>query len=76
MRREDGFNVARQIPIGVLPLGKTNSIAKQLFSDSANDREKLLADATMAVIQEAIKPLDVIKFQVIPVSINSINRLL
>ena len=68
MRREDGFKVARTIPLGVVPLGKTNSIAKQLFPDSAQDHVKLLADATMAVIEEATKSMDVIKFQAMPVS--------
>ncbi|XP_034253378.1 acylglycerol kinase, mitochondrial [Thrips palmi] len=66
LRREDGTNVARKMPLGVLPVGKTNSIAKHLFSQSADDRIKLLAEATMAVILEASKPLDVIKFQVLP----------
>lgn len=60
--------MAKKLPLGVLPLGKTNSVAKQLFSESADDRIKLLANATMAVILEITKPLDVIKFQVIPVS--------
>lgn len=66
LRREDGTQVAKKIPFGVLPLGKTNSVAKQLFSQSADDRIKHLAEATMAVIFEVTKPLDVIKFQVMP----------
>lgn len=65
LRREDGAN-ARKMPLGVLPVGKTNSVAKHLFSQSADDRIKLLAEATMAVILEATKPLDVIKFQILP----------
>lgn len=69
MRREDGVNVARKMPFGVLPVGKTNSVAKHLFSHSADNRVKLLAEATMAVILEATKSLDVIKFQVLPVSL-------
>lgn len=66
LRRPDGLNVVRQIPFGVLPLGKTNTVAKQIFCQSADDHVKHLAEATMAVILEVTKPLDVIKFQVIP----------
>lgn len=68
LRREDGVSIARKVPFGVLPLGKTNTVAKQLFSHSADDHFKHLAEATMAVILEVSKPLDVIKFQILPVS--------
>ncbi|KAK3909100.1 Acylglycerol kinase, mitochondrial [Frankliniella fusca] len=71
-RRPDGFDTARKIPFGVLPLGKTNSVAKHLFSESADDHIRHLAEATMAVIFEVTRPLDVIKFQVIPTN-KSVN---
>ncbi|RZC42348.1 DAGK cat and/or Tim54 domain containing protein [Asbolus verrucosus] len=53
------------IPLGILPLGKTNSVARILFS-IGDDLEKVraLADATMAVVEEVIKPIDVLKVEV------------
>lgn len=53
-------------PIGVLPLGKTNSVAKNLFpgSDHLEDVQ-LLADASMAVVEEYTKPMDVLKVEVL-----------
>lgn len=74
LRRQDGFDVARKIPFGVLPLGKTNSVAKQVFAESADDHIKHVVDATMAVILEVTRPLDVIKFQVIPTDKNEESK--
>lgn len=68
LRRADGdLAVQRKFPIGVLPLGHTNTVAKSLFFDS--DKVKMMAEATMAIIKEITKPIDVIKIEVLEVSI-------
>lgn len=68
LRRADGdLAVQRKFPIGVLPLGRTNTVATSLFFDS--DRVKMMAEATMAIIKEITKPIDVIRIEVLEVSI-------
>jgi diacylglycerol kinase family enzyme len=68
LRRADGdLAVQRKFPIGILPLGQTNTVATSLFFDS--NKVKMMAEATMAVIQEITKPIDVIKIEVLEVSI-------
>lgn len=68
LRRADGdLAVQRKFPVGVLPLGCTNTVAASLFFDS--DKVKMMAEATMAVIKEIAKPIDVIKIEALEVSI-------
>ena len=57
----------RKFPIGVLPLGRTNTLATSLFSNNDSNKVKMLADATMAIIHEVTKPVDVVKIQVLEV---------
>jgi hypothetical protein len=68
LRRADGDQaVQRKFPIGVLPLGRTNTVATSLFFDS--NKVKMMAEATMAIIKEITQPVDVIKIEVLEVSI-------
>lgn len=51
--------------IGILPLGGTNSVAKSLFPVGPKlENVKRIAEATMAVIEEVVKPVDVMKIEV------------
>lgn len=71
LRRADGdFAVQRKFPIGILPLGRTNTVATSLFFDS--DKIKMMVEATMAIIKEITKPIDVLKVEVLEVSIQLI----
>ncbi|CAG9858565.1 unnamed protein product [Phyllotreta striolata] len=64
MRRNDDRD--NGVPIGVLPLGRTNSFAKIQFPwRKKTEKVKALAESTMAVIEESIRPLDVMKIEVI-----------
>ncbi|XP_021931037.1 acylglycerol kinase, mitochondrial, partial [Zootermopsis nevadensis] len=64
LRRADGdLAVQRKFPIGILPLGRTNTVGTSLFFDS--DKVKMMAEATMAVVKEITKPVDVIKIEVL-----------
>ncbi|KAH0811429.1 hypothetical protein GEV33_011362 [Tenebrio molitor] len=54
------------IPLGILPLGKTNSVAKVLFPTGDHlEKVRALADATMAVVEEVVKPIDILKVEVL-----------
>ncbi|CAH0561464.1 unnamed protein product [Brassicogethes aeneus] len=58
-------NTNELVPIGVLPLGKTNSVAKSLFPVGAKaENIRCIVDATIAVIEEVVKPVDVMKIEV------------
>lgn len=47
-------------------MGKTNSVAKVLFPSGENLKKvRALADATMAVVEEVVKPIDVLKIEVL-----------
>lgn len=56
-----GFNhdvsLARRIPIGILPLGKNNHIARSIYGavseDNRVDKVQALARASMTVVQQA-----------------------
>lgn len=58
---------ATKYPIGVLPLGRTNSVANSLFSSGCINSVHFLAKSTMAVIKEVTKPIDVVKVEVLEV---------
>lgn len=45
-------------------MGRTNSLSKILYGEKI-EKVKALADATMAVVEEAVKPIDVLKVEVI-----------
>lgn len=51
--------------LGILPLGKNNTVAKNLFSLEKKNNVQFLADATMAIIEEMTKPIDVMKVEVL-----------
>nr|XP_018912625.1 PREDICTED: acylglycerol kinase, mitochondrial [Bemisia tabaci] len=63
-RFEGNIHKALQIPIGILPLGRTNSVIKSLVKIDENElKEKVLTDAAMNVVNEKTKRLDVISVQ-------------
>jgi len=61
MRRPD-VEVASKVPIGILPVGKTNSMAYQLFP-GVDDHVRLMGEATMAVIRQLKKPVGIIEVE-------------
>lgn len=60
MKRADRAEAAR-VPIGILPVGKTNSLAHSLFG--IEDEVKLMGEATMSVIRHLKKPLSLIEVE-------------
>lgn len=52
--------------LGVLPLGRSNTVGKSLFPGGEHlQTVRSLADASLAIIQEVTKPIDVMKIEVI-----------
>lgn len=47
-----------------MPLGKSNLTAKSIFPSDNSEKVKSLADATLAVIEQAIKPIDIMKIEI------------
>lgn len=56
-----------KIPIGVLPLGKTNTLAQRLFGPEICNTYNGMANATMAVIKGNTKLIDAIRIEIIQV---------
>lgn len=52
--------------VGVLPLGRTNTIGKILFPGGDYLEEvRSMADATLAVVEEMVKPVDVMRIEIV-----------
>ncbi|KAI4462505.1 sphingosine kinase [Holotrichia oblita] len=64
--RRTGEKPTNILPIGILPLGRTNTIAKALFpgGDYLED-VRSLADATLAVVEEVVKPVDIMRIEIV-----------
>ncbi|XP_062594725.1 acylglycerol kinase, mitochondrial-like [Saccostrea cucullata] len=60
MKKEDK-NFAKKIPIGVIPLGKTNLFAKLLFG-SDKEQVRFILDSTLAVVDGFYQKKDVIEY--------------
>ncbi|OAD61585.1 Acylglycerol kinase, mitochondrial, partial [Eufriesea mexicana] len=57
-------NSIKQCPVGILPLGETNKVAKSLYHeyDDLSDAKQLI-EATMAIINEEFKMMDMIEIK-------------
>jgi len=63
LRRKDKETAAK-IPIGVLPVGKTNTLAHSLFGEAENSNSvRLMGEAAMSVVRQLRKPLSVIEVE-------------
>ncbi|KAI8508809.1 hypothetical protein Bbelb_139080 [Branchiostoma belcheri] len=61
LRRSDQFQTSK-IPIGIIPLGRNNSLATSLFT-SRESEVRWIAESAMAVIKELTCPVDVMRIQ-------------
>jgi len=60
LRRKDK-ELAVKVPIGVLPVGKTNTLAHKLFG--TDDSVKLMGEATMSVVRQLKRPVGVVEVE-------------
>ena len=67
LRRKDTDTFCSTVPLGILPVGYNNFMAKTLFPINEKNRSNsdvvLMAEATMSVIQQLFRPIDVMQIQ-------------
>lgn len=63
---QDNEHALKKLPLGVLPLGRSNSLATALLGNRAE--VQALADSTMAIIDGSLKTVDIIKIEPMSVS--------
>lgn len=64
LRRLKGdTSLTEHLPIGILPLGRTNNVAKQLLKPEDDNQVHFLTNATMTIINEMNSALPVIKIE-------------
>ncbi|XP_047471202.1 acylglycerol kinase, mitochondrial-like [Penaeus chinensis] len=61
LRRADHKEAASRLPLGVLPLGKTNCATSAIWGFTGSPEPRHLAEAAMAVIRGIKRPLDVME---------------
>lgn len=61
LRREDYSEGVRKLPLGVLPLGNTNTASEAIWGFKGDPKPQHLAEATMAIIRDIKRPLDVME---------------
>jgi len=66
IRRKDSTSFCRNVVLGVLPVGYNNCMAKTLFPSADSDQSTkvtLMAEATMSVIRQLSRPIDVLEIE-------------
>ncbi|XP_033124616.1 acylglycerol kinase, mitochondrial-like, partial [Anneissia japonica] len=62
LRRSDQQSVSKNWPIGFIPIGFTNTLAKFLYLDSESE-VRWMCNAAMAIIRGMTTPVDVMSIQ-------------
>ncbi|XP_037071534.1 acylglycerol kinase, mitochondrial-like [Pollicipes pollicipes] len=63
LRRADRLQAVRRLPLALIPLGNTNSVAAALLGRTEADQATRITQATMALVRETIRPLDAMEVQ-------------
>jgi acylglycerol kinase len=63
LRRKDADQIVKELPLGVLPVGKNNKMARNLFPGMVDDLGEagLMAEAAMSVVRQLFRPVSVIE---------------
>ncbi|RXG51144.1 Acylglycerol kinase, mitochondrial [Armadillidium vulgare] len=61
LRREDSSTACRKFPLGILPLGGSNSAASSIWGFNKTPEVEHLAEATMSIIKNFRRGMDVIE---------------
>ncbi|KAB7498518.1 Acylglycerol kinase, mitochondrial [Armadillidium nasatum] len=61
LRREDSSTACRKFPLGILPLGVSNSAASSIWGFNKTPEVEHLAEATMSIIKNFRRGMDVIE---------------
>ena len=73
MRRPDADSLRNSLPIGVLPVGKSNRFAHSLFplfssSGKVESEVEMMAGAAMSCVKSIYRPIDVMQVRFLYVS--------
>ena len=68
LRRADYKSASARLPLGILPLGHSNTTASTVWGFQGNPEPKHLAEATMAIIRNVRRTLDIMEIQPLDVS--------
>ncbi|CAH1776438.1 unnamed protein product [Owenia fusiformis] len=60
--RRENQDIVKKVPIGIIPIGKSNSLAKLIFTDN-QDKVKWLCETALAIIKGVTKPVDVLRIE-------------
>uniref|UniRef100_T1IWW9 Acylglycerol kinase, mitochondrial n=1 Tax=Strigamia maritima TaxID=126957 RepID=T1IWW9_STRMM len=63
LRRDDEDFAVKRFPLGVIPIGKTNTAARYLFLKDSSAEVRWIAEAAMAVIKENYQSMDIMHIQ-------------
>lgn len=73
---ENNLQSVKQCPIGILPLGNTNTIASKFFQEYTDLSDiHYMIDATMAIIKNNFKTIDTLEIKVLEVCILIVSYL-
>lgn len=61
LRRVDHDEAAQRFPLGILPLGNTNTCTSAIWGFQGDPGPRHLAEATMAIVQDIKRPMDVME---------------
>ncbi|XP_071535073.1 acylglycerol kinase, mitochondrial isoform X2 [Panulirus ornatus] len=61
LRRVDHIDATQKLPLGILPLGSTNTAMSAVWGFRGNPKPQHLAAATMAIVHDIKRPLDVME---------------
>ena len=64
----------KQFPLGLLPLGESNTAASSIFGFNKVPEVKHLAEATMAIVRNVKRPLDVMEVLPLQVKLIAISQ--
>jgi len=62
-RRDDSDSAVHKFPLGIIPIGRSNTVAKRLFWGDHQQEARLLAETAMAVIRGNTRHLDVMSIK-------------
>lgn len=61
--RQDWNRIAQELPIAIIPTGKSNTMAQYLYDDiKVRNHKQLLAEAAMRLVEGKTKPASLTKF--------------
>lgn len=61
LRREDSETAVKRYPIGIIPIGKHNSLTGNLFSSFLSNEAKYMAECAISIVRDSRRNVDVMR---------------